>query len=274
VSGYQAALAESYRIVGRYHRRKHNPKEALEALQAAVAIMDKLVQGHPSNTEYGKTLALAHNSMAALYTETGQPTLARQSCQQALAIIGPLARDNPKNSIFLYYEGIFHGNIGLGHREQNQHAEAARAFEESRKSLAKLLKVSPDYGNAFDEFAYWSTCLAEVELILGKEAEARVTLREAQEQMAKVHARNYFVNWRDGCLHAQLGRLVGFGKAALTPEQQEERNGHLEKAVFLLRNAIAGGYDEPQELNTDHTLDPLRDRPDFKELVAEVKAKR
>lgn len=274
VASYQAALAEAYRIVGRYHRRKHSPKEALEALQAAVTIMDKLVQIHPSNTEYGKTLALVHNSMAVLYSETGRPALGTQSCRQAIAVIGPLARDNPKNSIFLYYEGLFHGNLGSALRRQGEPVEAAREFEKVRKCLGQLIQDNPNYGNAFDDFAYFSTCLAEVEMTLGKEAEARAALREAQEHLVKVRDRSAYVTWREGCLHAQLGRLVGFGRAALTPEQQKERNEHLEKAVLLLREAIAGGYDEPQEVNTDHTLDPLRDRPDFKELVVAVNAKR
>ena len=40
-----------------------------------------------------------------------------------------------------------------------------------------------------------------------------------------------------------------------------------------LNKAVAAGYDDVAEMKTDKDLDALRDRPDFKRLLAELESK-
>ena len=46
------------------------------------------------------------------------------------------------------------------------------------------------------------------------------------------------------------------------------------RAVALLRQAAAKGYNDLDALQGDKDLDPLRERADFKQLRAELEAKR
>jgi hypothetical protein len=44
------------------------------------------------------------------------------------------------------------------------------------------------------------------------------------------------------------------------------------RAVVLLRHATERGFTEVEQIKTDTDLDPLRQRDDFKNLLAELKA--
>ena len=45
------------------------------------------------------------------------------------------------------------------------------------------------------------------------------------------------------------------------------------RAVEWLNHAVASGYRNTNQLRIESALDPLRDRADFKELVAELEGK-
>jgi tetratricopeptide (TPR) repeat protein len=108
VAGYKAALAENYRILGRFHRHKRRNKEALQALEAAASVIDKLASEHRSNTDYQKTRGLAYNSLALLQGEIGNVADAKQSFQRALDSMEPLVQAHPKNNTFIMYEAFIH----------------------------------------------------------------------------------------------------------------------------------------------------------------------
>ena len=58
------------------------------------------------------------------------------------------------------------------------------------------------------------------------------------------------------------------------PAEDAERLNLLNQAMDALRRALAAGYGEVTELKKDTSLDPLRERDDFKKLVADLDKKR
>jgi hypothetical protein len=46
------------------------------------------------------------------------------------------------------------------------------------------------------------------------------------------------------------------------------------KALSDLRQAIANGFNDIEQLKNYSTLDPIRSHPDFKKLVAELEGKK
>jgi len=47
----------------------------------------------------------------------------------------------------------------------------------------------------------------------------------------------------------------------------------IDRAIDWLRKAIAAGYENVDQIKTDHDFDILRDHPDFQTLVTELEAK-
>ena len=54
------------------------------------------------------------------------------------------------------------------------------------------------------------------------------------------------------------------------PERQAEMQYYADQTMAMLRDAVAKGYKDVEHLRTNKDLDPLREREDFKRLVAEL----
>jgi hypothetical protein len=69
--------------------------------------------------------------------------------------------------------------------------------------------------------------------------------------------------WYDfACIYA-----VAAGKVA------GKKQDYSDRAMELLRKAVKAGYNDAAHIKQDTDLDPLRDRDDFKNLLAELEAK-
>ena len=53
----------------------------------------------------------------------------------------------------------------------------------------------------------------------------------------------------------------------MTKDERFRRKLYGDRAVDLLRRAVKGGFADVEVLQSDTDLDPLRDRPDFQELI-------
>jgi hypothetical protein len=57
-----------------------------------------------------------------------------------------------------------------------------------------------------------------------------------------------------------------------SPEGAKQADAESEQAMASLKRAIAAGYKDAAHMQKDKDLDALRDREDFKKLVAELAA--
>ena len=64
--------------------------------------------------------------------------------------------------------------------------------------------------------------------------------------------------------------LLGTDRLAQTGDAQAERRRQADLAIESLRAAVAAGFNDLGQLQDDRDLQPLRERPDFKELVARM----
>ncbi len=53
----------------------------------------------------------------------------------------------------------------------------------------------------------------------------------------------------------------------------DKKREYVDRAMELLQQAVKAGWKDPAHLKKDPDLDPLRDREDFKTLLAELEAK-
>ena len=69
------------------------------------------------------------------------------------------------------------------------------------------------------------------------------------------------------CCHAGLAGLEGRpGSGVSTAEGADQAD----KAMAVMRQAVAMGYRDPIAYRTESTLDPLRNRPDFQALMMDL----
>lgn len=76
----------------------------------------------------------------------------------------------------------------------------------------------------------------------------------------------FHVLFESACCHALLAGLAGRPGSGV-PAANEEPDAA--KAMMYLNRAVANGYGNANELQIESALDALRNRPDFKKLMAE-----
>ena len=69
------------------------------------------------------------------------------------------------------------------------------------------------------------------------------------------------------CCHAGLAGLAGRPGSGVSAAEGADQ---AEKAMAVLRRAVAMGYRNPDTYRTESALDPLRNRPDFRALMMDL----
>ena len=76
--------------------------------------------------------------------------------------------------------------------------------------------------------------------------------------------------FEEGCCHALLAGLAGRDGSGVSPAQGEAA---AIQSMALLRKTVGMGYRDAFAFQTDPALDPLRQRDDFKKLLADLEQK-
>ena len=107
----------------------------------------------------------------------------------------------------------------------------------------------------------------------GRESEARKALESARTLIVK-HAENNKTNYYEqACKLARASELVRLDKGDLTPAELALRRNYVDRAVATLQKATRAGMVTSQFLEIDEDFDSIRDRDDFKAILAEITAK-
>lgn len=157
------------------------------------------------------------------------------------------------------------------HRSAGRNAEAATFYRKALDLRREILAANPANNLQRPRLGQDSLALAETLVADRKPDEAIPVLRQACDLMdgpgpsslADLHLR--------ALTHALLSRLLG---AAKTAEAQAEAQRHADQAMaFLQEFAARAGTPILPELQKSPNLESLRDRPDFRKLVAGLEEK-
>jgi serine/threonine protein kinase/formylglycine-generating enzyme required for sulfatase activity/tetratricopeptide (TPR) repeat protein len=165
---------------------------------------------------------------------------------EALADLDALIAQSPKTREAYQYRSL-------------AHARAGKAIE-ANTDLAQLEKLTPSVSLQ----AYVAALVAAY---LGEDAEGMKRLETAVAQNAKDASFLY----QAACAYAvavraTTRRVEGGPAGAPLPERAK---AYAERAVALLREAVANGYSNYRQMQTDPDLDALHDHPGYQALLAE-----
>jgi tetratricopeptide (TPR) repeat protein len=275
-------LANSYAALGRHADALNLDEETLALMKA------KLGPDHP------RTLR-SMNNLANSYADLGRVADARKVREQTLALqkakLGP---DHPDTLMSMH-------NLANSYAALGRYADA-RTLQETTLALRKA-RLGPNHPDTL--ISMWG--LAESFLKLDRGAEAVPLIDECLKRAAGrvVHPRlmsdvvdlrlRHFEKTKDaaGCrstaeLWEQLTRTDGaslYDAACMravtaavlratdpSPKGAQEAGAEADRAMRWLTQAVAAGFKEAAHMKRDPDLDALRDRSDFKKLLADVEA--
>jgi tetratricopeptide (TPR) repeat protein len=176
----------------------------------------------------------------------GRPADSLDWFARAIAVLGPFAEGD-------------RGSVTPRQFHRNTHQGRAEAYD----SLERFTEAGAD----------WDRALAlspppEQGSVRAGRAVSRARAGQVSEAVAEAAELTRGSGWPAGqwynfaCVYA-----VASGKDAA------KRDEYAARAVELLRKAVAGGYNDAGHMAKDAGLAPLRDRDDFKKLLADLKAK-
>ncbi len=276
-------LANNYAALGRQ-------AEALKLTEETLALRKaKLGPGHPDTLQ-------SMNNLAASYSDFGRHAEALQLIQETVAVrktkLGP---DHPNTLISM-------NNLADSYYALGRHAEALKLGEETLALWKATL--GPDHPDTLSSMGGVAASLAK----LDRSAEALPIIDECVQRAAGkvvdpglipkvIDLRlRYFAKAKDaagcratveiweklkrtdaGSLYSAAGMRAVTAAVLRAGDQSEatakDAAAEADRAMAWLKQAVAAGYDDVAHMAKDEDLEPVRDRKDYKKLVAELQAR-
>jgi hypothetical protein len=185
--------------------------------------------------------------------------------EKELTIVQKLVDANPAVSNFQRDLADCHRCIGWLHALQKQFGEAFTALDRAVALCEKLTRDTPTNVDYTVCLGSSHACRGVARVRAGQPAEAAADLRQAVELLVKNPADLLERRLERSRSLALLAALGAEPKSGVTTA---EAKAFAEQSVAALRDAVGAGWGQPDRLK-ETDFDALRDRDDFKKLVAE-----
>jgi serine/threonine protein kinase/tetratricopeptide (TPR) repeat protein len=266
---FRLELAASHYNRGTLLGATGRPKEAEQDFAQAVSIFQELAANYPARAEFRQDLAKGHNNRGNLLLETGRLQEAEQDFGQALSIRKQLAADFP-NQPDLHNDlaGSF-VNLASLRKQQGSWAAAQRLLLEGRPHHLAALKANPRHPAYRRFYRSHLGVLTEVHAGLLEQQDGVRTAETCRDLGWDAPADAY----NAACALSQCVAIVSKHNKLDDKQRKEAAQFYGDAAMKLLHEAVSKGYKDAAHMKKDTDLDPLRQREDFKKLVADLEGK-
>jgi tetratricopeptide (TPR) repeat protein len=296
VRDYRAYLAFSHNDLGVmfYHQGKLQEEEG--SYRAALAIQEKLAADFPALPDHQRALATTYSNLGSLLRRQGKQE-AETVLLQALGIEEKLVADFPTVPEYRYVLGQIQDNLGATILVISKKPETAlpwcdKAVATQEEALrrggsidrvqyglrmahstrANALSALQRHAEALKDYDKMVELAAEPEQPFQRLVRAAGRVRAGQVAAAIEEAEELAKNADSGVLYnvACVYALASQPTKAnpISPQQQAK---YAERAIALLRQAVAKGYNNVHEMKNDDDLKSLRQRDDFQKLLRDMR---
>jgi tetratricopeptide (TPR) repeat protein len=203
-----------------------------------------------------------------LLREIGKTAEALESLRAAVAIHRKLADANPNSTEFRIGLANAELETGAAMRLAGTPAEAKACYERALAILARLIDAQPVLTDRLQDFLVFGwKGLGATQQATGQPAAAVASWRRAiaTDERARTSQGETLYSLA-GC-HAQLGGIAGVAGSGVPAS---EGRVELDTAMALLRRAADAGFGNVYWMRRDPDLDPLRARPNFQAMMADL----
>jgi tetratricopeptide (TPR) repeat protein len=223
----------------------------LTLLRRGLDIAEKLVAEFPTVPEYRRVLGAVQGNIGRTFLDLSK------DLEKALPWFDKAVATGEE--ALRRGESIDRGQSGLqeAHKSRAEALSALQHHAEALKDYDKMVKFAPE-----PERPYYRSIRAVGRMRAGQVPEA---IEEAEEMAKKEGDRTKATLY----LGARVYALASVPSKAnpISPQQQAK---YAERAIALLRQAVAKGYKNVNNMKNDDDLKSLRPRDDFQKLLSEM----
>ncbi len=269
VTGFQSDLANLESATAWQLFQMGRSVEGLLMYQKSSERLEKLVETSPSVARFQIELSMVQNDLGFWLDRIGRPAEALAIHEKALVVRRSLVETNPTISNYRSYLATSHNNIARLHALEGRFAEAFTSFDAAlaiRKALVDSNPTEVVYRNHLGySYAYsgWARVRA------GQPAEAAIDLCKAVEVFNREQNQDMQTRFE---LVKSLALLAGLGRNDGSGVTESEASSFAGESVAALEDLINAGWANVAELQ-DPDFNAIRDRADFKNLLADLESK-
>ncbi|HZN33716.1 MAG TPA: serine/threonine-protein kinase, partial [Pirellulaceae bacterium] len=265
-------LASAYNSIANSEKNAGKPAESLQWHKKAHEIRKELAEATPDNIDDRYALGQTLNNIAVLLSGNDADALAlyRRALEH-----GQFAYNRaPQNVNYGRLVGTAQGNIGICESRLGSKEPALKSFQLAIDVWKKLALDNPAVPDLHANLLANYRRLADYQRDLGQSEKWTGTIRLAQQVLERFPQQSASDLYSLACLHAVTAALSAkdplTATAAELVESQAVVDRESNEAVDALDRAIRAGFSDLVLLQIDKDLDPLRQREDFKMVLAKL----
>jgi tetratricopeptide (TPR) repeat protein len=243
--------------------------EAEEDNNQALSIQRQLAADFPTRPEFRQELAKGHYNRANLLYAAGRLREAEQDYDRALSIFKQLAADYPDLSDFRNELAATCLSLALLHQRQGNWAAAKLLLLEGRPHHLAALKANPGHPIYRQFYRNHLGVLTGIHAGLLEQEDATRTAETCRDLGWNAPADAYDAV----CMLSQCIPIVAKHDKLGDTQRKEAAQFYGDAAMKLLRDAVSKGYKDVAHMKKDTDLDPMRQREDFQQLVANLEGR-
>jgi tetratricopeptide (TPR) repeat protein len=261
-------LARVHNAVGSLFGETGRAEAAEAAFGTALGLQQQLVNDFPSHPEFRQELARSHSNLGVLFTHTGREVQAEEAYRAVLTIRRQLVAESPDNPDAHHDFAGTAVNLALMAVARQDFAASRAHLAEAQPHHQAALKANPRHASYRQ--GYRNHLLALTTANAGSH-DPEGALRAAEAMRG--------LDWdapADAYAAARaLAECIPIAAQADAPDAAREAAAaqYGDGAICLLRDAVDRGYRDAARLASDTVFGPLRERDDFRRLVADLAAK-
>jgi serine/threonine protein kinase/TolA-binding protein len=265
---WRRRLADSYLGIACVLAEQRKPDDAEAAFRQALALRKKLVEDFPKLVRYRRELASLYQDFGLLLTQRGKDE-ATTAWQAALDLWKQLAAEAPKDAELQNQVATMLGKLASLAIERRDFSAALPLLEEAGSYNRAALAANATR-------SAYRVCnrnnlqaRAQTYLGLGDHTRLAATAEELDRFVTDSAPDTYLA----ACILCTCAKVVAGDTQLAEARRDELARGYTDRALVILRQAVARGFHDAARLKSDHDLDPVRSTDAFRRLLAEVEAK-
>ncbi len=293
VPEYQQDLARTHNNLGILLLVQGQRDAALAEYEKARDLRKKLTEQYPDVPLNQQQLARTHNNLGLLLRDMGRRVAARLEAEKARDLYKTLAEQFPAVPDYQIDLGGSYCNLGKADCDDGQLEASLTWFGKAIATLEPVHRAEPRDLNArqflrksflgrataYDALTRHAEAIKDWDRVIelsspveqGSMRAGRAISRLQAGQVVEAVAEVAELTKREGWPAEQWYDFAGVYSVA-SGKIAERKQEYADRAMDLLRRAVKAGYKDGAHMAKDADLDPLRDRDDFKMLLAELGA--